>query len=564
MSAARRVATVLAVALAATALGSCTPDATPVVEPTTIPASTQPVDGRVVELTGGVRVIFEDELPSTATLTVATADAPPLPDGAVPLSNAIELILTGADLGSGATLEFPIPDGVNPGDGLTVSTFDDTTGEWVDVETQVDAEAGVVRAFTTHFSWWAPWTWDWAGIGAAVNQGVGQVVGKRASQASCTRGQPVPDWVRTVVGVSNEAAIAVRACTEGEGDVLAVELVNNRPYGQVVTYGSAVQWGWHETGSSAADEGRNQLVDALIGDNQLYIPPLGRASVGILQTAANSTTSFHIGVSGLTLVADVLSVTAGATMGTIGSQVAGAVSGQCGAWLWQLTPFSAVSSADEVATQVQNAASCLQAAFVQAVKDGTFRSATVAQLERTLEVFKTANRVGWLLTAYDVEWRLLELYVDTALVGAPAAGNGFTVYAAAGPTPPAETPVPAAPAPAAPQAPAPPAPPPPVTPPAATMGFTITDSFLNGTWARTDPDNGTWYSKGNKPANGAYWYPNGLGVAVDCARSAATYDVRWADGHTETWSWWLHVTDGKWIPAAVAIDVNANPGVANC
>lgn len=86
----------------------------------------------------------------------------------------------------------------------------------------------------------------------------------------------------------------------------------------------------------------------------------------------------------------------------------------------------------------------------------------------------------------------------------------------------------------------------------AAAGFHIQDIYLGGTWARNDPCNGTWHSKGNRPANGAYWYSNGLGVGVNCARTGAAYVVKFADGRSETWATWFHVTDGKWFPSGAA------------
>jgi len=83
-------------------------------------------------------------------------------------------------------------------------------------------------------------------------------------------------------------------------------------------------------------------------------------------------------------------------------------------------------------------------------------------------------------------------------------------------------------------------------------GFHVQDIFYGGTWARTDPCTGAWSPRSVRPANGAYWYPNGLGVGVDCARTGALYTVRFADGHSETWATWFHVTDGKWFPSAAA------------
>ena len=98
------------------------------------------------------------------------------------------------------------------------------------------------------------------------------------------------------------------------------------------------------------------------------------------------------------------------------------------------------------------------------------------------------------------------------------------------------------------------------------VGYHIEDDFLGGTWARTDPNNGTWYSHSNPPPNGAYWYPNNLGVGVDCARAAASYTVKFADGHTETWNTWFHVTDGKWYPSAATREVyhNGSYGLPSC
>ena len=86
--------------------------------------------------------------------------------------------------------------------------------------------------------------------------------------------------------------------------------------------------------------------------------------------------------------------------------------------------------------------------------------------------------------------------------------------------------------------------------PHSTEGFIIEDDIYGGTWARTDPDNGQWYPRSTPPPNGAYWYPNNLGVAVSCAESAAPYEVV-IHGEHQTWTWWAHVTDGKWVPTVV-------------
>lgn len=103
-------------------------------------------------------------------------------------------------------------------------------------------------------------------------------------------------------------------------------------------------------------------------------------------------------------------------------------------------------------------------------------------------------------------------------------------------------------------------------PPASSVrGFTVTDDFLGGTWARTDTSNGTWHGKGNRPANGKYWFNNGLGVGVDCMRPGAQYHVS-NYGSSETWTWWAHVTDNTWVPAAALKEtsVDGAQGLPSC
>lgn len=111
--------------------------------------------------------------------------------------------------------------------------------------------------------------------------------------------------------------------------------------------------------------------------------------------------------------------------------------------------------------------------------------------------------------------------------------------------------------------------------PTFTGGYVIQDAYLGGSWPRTDPNNGTWYSKGNRPANAAsYWWANGLGVGFSCGAYAAGYSVRFADGHAETWNTWFRSTDtwggrvtGLWVPSAVASGIVTNglpPGMPAC
>jgi len=523
-----------------------------------IAPSTQPAV-RVVELGGGARVTFAKAPRKGSELTVRTASPPPTPPGRVSLASPVKLTLRGASMPGGATLEFKLPAELAKRPELArktgIATWNEKRREWTPKRANIDLARGVISVATTHFSWWQPWTWDWTGIKAAISQSVGELLGKRAGPAVCSRGQTVPSWVAQVVGVDNHDAIAVRACAEGEDDVLAVELVNNRPYGQVLNYGSAIKWGWHEPGDSQVDQIRNSLVDAFLDEGQLYLPPRGRASVGVYQLAKGQRAVFHIGTSGATLVGDVASVIVPEGIAAVGKRMGSLVLGECGAFVSQVFPVSELSAPDKSLEHAIAAADCLRAAFLQVVAEGVVDSWKVQEAAQVLDVLRKAHIAGRTL---DIGWPILDLLVDSNIdPGVAEIGHGFSVRAASeyAETAPSSSPQP----PPSSSPTSQPSSPPSSPPPPSVRGFTVGDAYLGGTWARLDPNDGTWYSKSNKPSNAKYWFPDGLGVGVDCARAAAAYQVHWADGTVTTWAWWAHVTDNTWVPMA-ALKETTNDG----
>lgn len=105
--------------------------------------------------------------------------------------------------------------------------------------------------------------------------------------------------------------------------------------------------------------------------------------------------------------------------------------------------------------------------------------------------------------------------------------------------------------------------------PVRTASAIVEDSFLGGTWARSDPNNGTWHTSSNRPANGQYWMANGRNVTVNCTRAAASYEVKFGGSNprTETWNWWIRMVDGNWFPTAATRSQGTNgayPGVDGC
>ena len=101
-----------------------------------------------------------------------------------------------------------------------------------------------------------------------------------------------------------------------------------------------------------------------------------------------------------------------------------------------------------------------------------------------------------------------------------------------------------------------------------TVSGQVFDNFLGGTWARSDPNNGTWYASSSRPSNGSYWLNNNAGVSINCTRYAAGYIVYYSGG-SSTWHWWARLTDGNWIPVAATrygqtANDGAYPGVIQC
>lgn len=385
-------------------------------------------------------------------------------DWVKPLTAPVELISNPPNAIHGLlTLEFPAPtppQGVNPANLYNISTYNPATRAWTPYASQYDQARHMIVALIPHFSWWDPTTWDWTGIGARINQDVGEAVGRRASAPTCTSAPPA--WVNILAGVTADPAVAVRACAQAQGNILDVEMVNNRPYGMVMQYGSTVKWGWHETGSSAKDIALNKLADALLGPNQLYLPPLGRASVGIFETSGTSLPKFKIGPTAASLYVDFVSYVADYLLGKI------PVVGDC---VEYLADFVTDMSPMAVRDNIVNSGECLLSSYKSEVASGALDQASVDQLASTLSGLESATLVGNLWQVYGAEWQFLDLFVDSVLVSDNSGlGAGFSVLAhytyTPPPTPPQNppptpvTPVPAPPAPVTPV----PAPPTPVTP----------------------------------------------------------------------------------------------------
>jgi hypothetical protein len=222
----------------------------------------------------------------------------------------------------------------------------------------------------------------------------------------------------------------------------------------------------------------------------LYLPPCGRASVGIRRPNATRPTVFRAWPTGASLTVDLATIIAPYVIEKAGSKLAGPLIGNCAAFLAEGVPPESLKSPSAMHELLSShAVDCLKAAVLQLVRTGALDKVRVASMASTLDAIKRASVVGPWLEIYGYEWRLLDLFVDSKLVGgAGTLGNGFSVRAKNGrspnppsPPPPPPSPLPPSPPPAPPPVP-PPAQPPPPPPPRGRITLTRGASAPAGYW----------------------------------------------------------------------------------
>lgn len=396
-----------------------------VVHPGSYPASGTTAVG------GGVTVRFLSPQPAKARLKVSTAGAPAAPSGRAPIASPAHFELVGGTFGKGAVITFPLPAALaspDPAGVIEVGTREDGATGWSTAAAVVNPEARTVTVRAAHFSWYEPWTWDWSNLAADANQDIGQLVGKRTGPASCSSSSPT--WVRSTPGVENGPALVVRGCTESQNGNLVVQLVNNRAYGLVLHYGGPVTFGWHEAGGNPLDKQENKLADVLVGDNALYLPPGGRASVGISQPSSFNEEDFRVDVTKASLGLDVLRTIGTDLLPDVGDKAIAEVAKACGGTLTEAEKPDSITNLGAVRDDGLAAIDCITTGFTEAVRDGLLDGKKVAELGQVASSLKKASVVGKALNLYGVEWDLGDLFVSEAWVKPnPSFGWGFSVFA---------------------------------------------------------------------------------------------------------------------------------------
>jgi hypothetical protein len=195
-----------------------------------------------------------------------------------------------------------VPQGMDPAVWLGISTYDPATNSWRPETAKYEESQHIVSALISHFSWWNPFSWNFEALGSKILQRVGEWRDKRAPAPTCSGA--LPPWVDGIAGLSDKDNVAIRACGQSDGDSLDIEMVNNRPYGQVVHLGHAVTARGHATPDTVGVEVMTALVDLTMDDGEFYVPPLTRASLTIGRLGPAEQAAYHIGPTLLTIGAD--------------------------------------------------------------------------------------------------------------------------------------------------------------------------------------------------------------------------------------------------------------------
>ena len=201
-------------------------------------------------------------------------------------------------------------------------------------------------------------------------------------------------------------------------------MVNNRLYGQVLTYGSSVKWGWHQGASSLSGAALNYFMDAFMTPNELYLPPLGHASVGFFEPTAGTNTIFHIGPTNLSIGADFVFYLICMVISKIPDF------GKCYSLGIQAQVPLVNWSVSSLRNDLVAVAGCVEQAFPALVAAGTLNSVSVGTLSALFSRIEAASLVAnGIALAGGVTWKIGDLVADWIVNHASTLCNGFSVYA---------------------------------------------------------------------------------------------------------------------------------------
>jgi hypothetical protein len=344
---------------------------------------------------GGAAVIPTGSAAAGSTVNVSSSHPPgPWPSDLKSLRSPVHLELSSGNLTGPALISFAydpstVPAGIAPSDFFGISTYDEASDTWLVVPSTVDVSRHVIVADITHFSWWNPFTWDFDKLSSEVSQDALQTVGIRSAAPVCS-GPAYPSYISSVDTLL-DASDPLRSCSDVNSGVLEVKMTSNRSYGMIMTYRTKVKWGWHASGGSILDKALDSVIDQGLPSNELYIPSLQAASIGIPDSPFGFVT-YSARPTLATMVANIADLVIPSIPGD--GTVAGEAAASCRSLL--LT-FDTPSSISVALSDVNSIAQCLTDGIEAAIKTGKLSASDISKLTKskaTLLILKNLKKLG--------------------------------------------------------------------------------------------------------------------------------------------------------------------------
>lgn len=192
-------------------------------------------DGGVLELDDGTRVTIPPGAISEDTVLRATPSSDPIEvEGLVLVGPAYEFELDAGSLQGEAEIQMPVaePEGW-PADadfGAWVSSYDD--GQWTPADV-IAQSPGAVTVTTSHFSLWAPWTWDFDYVRDLAVDELAELSGSALGDPpEC----PDESGAEKFVQVEAPNAEHVQWCLDEQAGDHVLRIRNPRNYGVTVSW----------------------------------------------------------------------------------------------------------------------------------------------------------------------------------------------------------------------------------------------------------------------------------------------------------------------------------------
>lgn len=420
---------------------------------------------RTLDLGYGVRLdLPRGAISKNAEVTVTPAKVGTLQgrSGYDAVTPAFDIKTAGEVVGKGGAapklvLDVPSPLREKARSGSLSVAFHSDEG-WEQVKGRYNAKENTFAVAMPHFSWWQFWDWDWTAIGAGISQHTLSLIGMRSNESPrCDNGVSTPSWFNQAVGVANENGLVIRSCVQGSADhdgVLDVQIVNNRPIGMILDYnGANVQWGWHQDPDTIVEALSYAAGDAAASAaDGLYLPPLGRASVGIFNPGDGQSHPYFIGQTWATLASDIFTAVGDAGLAKVAEKAVALgtykayrdafralMDGACAKMLTPVSMKIEKGIADNLLESVLSGdlADCLAQVTVVAGRNALASGADLAALNKfseTITNFRNLARAGVLFTIGQGIATVGDLWVDS-LFAVGEQGYGFTVWAKSSLTP---------------------------------------------------------------------------------------------------------------------------------